>query len=152
MTFRRAALVLAACFVVAGCDHGSMLVGDNRSGQDLLARAVGNDFDSTDDAGERFVRPAEIVVVLPAHTRLVIAKLPFRGGFSVQRVDILAPDCTEIGTLAVHGHEGTLVEIADDLTVRLREEYPESGELAETTDRCHTARWTAPSRTADPSP
>ena len=139
MKIRSAAIALVTTLLVAACDQGGMLVGDNRSGQELLARAVGTTYDSV--SGDR---PAEIVVVLPANQRLVIAELPFAGGFRVQRVDVLTLDCTQVGSLAVFGHEGTLVEIADDLTVRLRDEYPRSGDQAETTDRCHAAPSTAP--------
>ena len=139
MKFRAGAIALFASLLVAACDHGGVLVGDNRSGQELLARAVGTTYDSV--SGDR---PAEIVVVLPANQRLVIAALPFAGGFRVQRVDILAPDCSQVGSLVVYGHEGTLVEIADDLTVRLRDEYPQSGDQAEITDRCHAVPSTAP--------
>jgi hypothetical protein len=147
MTFRRAAIVLTASLLVAACDHGAMLVADNRSDQDLLARAVGTTYGS--DGG---YQPTEIVVVVPANKRLVIAELPFGGGFRIQRVDILAPDCTEVGTLSVHGEQGTVVEIADDLTVRLRDEFPQSGERADTTDQCHEAPSAAPSTTFSPSP
>jgi hypothetical protein len=141
MTLRSAAILLFSV-LIAACegDHGAMLVGDNRSGQDLLARAVG-----TYDDSEGGIGPAEIVVILPAKKRLVIAELPFAGGFKVQRVNVLATDCTPLGALAVHGDQGTLIEIAEDLTVRLRDEYPQSGERAEITDRCRATPSESPS-------
>ncbi len=147
MTMRRSALCLVACLLLAACDHGAMLVADNRTDRELLARAVGTLYDSATG-----YRPSEIVAVVPPNKRLVIVELPFRGGFDVQRVDILAPDCTQLGTLPVYGDQGTVVEIRDDLSVRLRDEYPQSGDPAETTDRCHSAPSAPPSTPATANP
>lgn len=141
MTVRHVVIVLAVGLLVAACDHGAMLVGDNRTDQELLARAVGHVW----NGGSSGYQPTEIVAVLPPNKRLVIVELPFTGGFEVQRVDILAPDCMQIATLPVYGSEGTVVEIGDDLRVRLRDEYPQSGDPAETTDRCKSLPSAAPS-------
>ena len=149
MNIRQAALYLVACGLLTACDgdHGAMLVGDNQTDGDLLARAQGNIWNSAASHYD----PAEIIAVLPANKRLVIAELPFAGGFEVQRVDILAPDCTQIGAIAVYGDQGTVVEIRDDLTVRLRKEFPQSGEPAQTTDRCHSEPSATPSAPASPA-
>jgi hypothetical protein len=149
MNIRVAALCLVACGLLTACDgdHGAMLVGDNQTDQELLARAHGNVWDNDSSHYD----PTDIIVVLPANKRLVIAELPFAGGFEVQRVDILAPDCSQIGSLAVYGDQGTVVEIRDDLTVRLRDESPQSGEPAQTTDRCHAEPSASPSAPASPA-
>ena len=147
MSSRVAAVVVAAGLLVAACDHGAMLVGDNRSDRELLARAVGYTFD-----GSMVSHPSEVVVVLPAKERQVIFKLPFAGGFKIQRVDILALDCAQIATIPVYGDHGTVLEVRDDLTLVLRDEYPQSGEPAEMVDRCRSTPSAAPFASASPTP
>jgi hypothetical protein len=143
----RLVVLLCLGLLVAACDHGAMLVGDNHSNNEVLARATG-----TTSKGSACCVPAEVIAVLPPHKRLVIVELPFAGGFKIQRVEILSSDCSMIASLPVYGTDGTVVEIRETGSVGLRDEYPQSGERAEVTDRCHALPAASPSAppTANP--
>lgn len=144
MSIRRsAALVLGLSLLVVACDHGGVLLAENQTDHELLARASGTIY-----LGSGGDEPHEIVAVLAPNSKLVVAELPFAGGFKVQRVDILAADCSLIDSLELYGDTGTYVVIDDDLHVDLRREYPESGSPAETTDRCRST----PAPSVPPAP
>jgi hypothetical protein len=134
-----AAFLIVLGLLVAACDHGSMLLAENQTDQELIARAIG-----TTDAGSRCCEPQEITVVLAPNSKHVIAEMPFTGGFRIQHLDILAADCSPIDSRALFGSDGTYVVINDDLHVEVRKEFPESGDRAPTTDRCRSAPTSAP--------
>jgi hypothetical protein len=117
-----------------GCDIGGVVIAENNSGQELLARATG----STTLASPRRFAPYEAVVVLPPGSRLVVADLPFAGQVRMSQVEILTPDCGVVGTFTDFARDGTLIVIRDGPKAEIRDEFPRSGTPAESTDRCHT--------------
>jgi hypothetical protein len=128
----RAALIVASVLALAACDdEGGYLVAENQSDQELLVRAVGTTYDS--DIGSS---PGQVVVVLPPKAKVVVAEIPFAGGFKVQRVDVLNNACEQVGSVATYGPEGLLVVVHDDMRVELRKEFPRSGTAEAPTDRC----------------
>jgi hypothetical protein len=137
-----AALFVASGLLIAACDHGAVLLAENQTDQELVARALG----STDAGG--CCRPQEITVVLAPNSKHVIAVMPFTVGFDIQHLDILAADCSSIDSRALFGSDGTYVVINDDLHVEVRKEFPQSGDPAPTTDRCRMT----PDSTPVPSP
>jgi len=142
-----AALVLAVT-LLAACDHGSVLLAENQTEEEFLARAVGSFYESSTG----YTTPHEVMAILAPNSKLVVTVIPFRGGFQPWRVDILTPDCTLVDSVLLPGYTGTYVVINDDRRVELRKEFPQSGDAAETTDRCHSLPSPAPSQSPSRSP
>jgi len=144
VTRRLAAVLLGLCWLLVGCDHGSVLLAENQTDDELLARARG----TTDQANSQYSVPTEIVAILAPNSKLVVAEMPFTGGFRIQHLDILRADCSLLDGFPLFGENGTYIVIDDGFKVRLRDENPQSGTAAATTERCRTM----PSSSASPSP
>jgi hypothetical protein len=125
------AMLVGLGVALAACDHGAVILAENQTDLQLLARATGTMY--TSDTGEQ---PHEMVSVMAPNSKLVVGEIPFAGGFKVQRIDILRDDCTLIDTLDLFIGQGSYIVIDDDVRVSIRKEYPEHGEKAEATDRC----------------
>ena len=141
-------IVLACCALLAGCDHGSVLMAENQTDEELLARAQG--IDNGGSSVPLSPLSTEIVAVLAPNSKLVVAEMPFTGGFRIQHLDILRADCSLLDGFAMYGENGTYVVIDDAFKVTLREEFPQSGTAAVTTERCRTMP--LPSLSPPPSP
>jgi hypothetical protein len=142
-----AAVLIGLGLLLAGCDHGAVILAENQTDLQLLARAIGTDY--TSDTG---YQPREMVSVMAPNSKLVVGEIPFAGGFRVDRVDILRDDCTLIETLDGFAGRGTYIVVDDDVKVTLRKEYPEHGDPAETTDRCRLTPLPSPASPRSPPP
>jgi hypothetical protein len=147
------ALLVGLGVALAACDHGAVILAENQTDLQLLARATGTIY--TSDTGDQ---PNEMVSVMAPNSKLVVGEIPFAGGFKVQRIDILRDDCTLIDTLDLFAGRGSYIVIDDDVKVTLRKQYPEHGDKAETTDRCRLTPVPTPTplrtppQAASPSP
>ena len=129
---------LVAAFVpivllVAGCDEGGVLLVENQTDVPFLVRATGSSY--TSDTGDV---PDQIVVVAPPNSKRVVVQIPFSGGFTTRKLDVLRPDCSVVYSKPFIATDGTYVVIDDDQQVTIRREYPKSGEDAEPTTDCRT--------------
>ncbi len=146
-------IVAAAMFgfgvILSGCDQGAVVLAENQTDLQLLARATG-----IDDTSETSDRAREMVSIMAPNSKLVVGEIPFSGGFRVNRVEILRDDCTVIDTVDIFAGQGTYIVVDDDIKVTLRKEYPQNGVRAETTERCRLTPMPSPSplRTARPIP
>ena len=142
-----AAALVGLGLVLAGCDHGAVILAENQTDLQLLARATGTEY--TSDTGDQ---PREMVSIMAPNSKLVVGEIPFAGGFKVQRIDILRDDCTLIETFNQFVGRGTYIVVDDDVKVSLREEYPQTGDRAETTDRCRLMPLPSPTPLRTPLP
>ena len=139
-------IVILLCVLLVGCDHGGVVLAENQTDDELLARAQG-----ISNVGSGVPPSTEIVAVLAPDSKLVIAELPFTGGFRIQHLDILRADCSLVDGFSMYGDTGTYVVIDDDSKVTVRKDFPEKGTLAATTDRCRTIPALTTSPSAGPS-
>ncbi|MEP6640211.1 MAG: hypothetical protein ABJC39_12750 [Chloroflexota bacterium] len=132
-------IVLGAALLGAACDHGSMVVVENQTDREYLARATGH------VSVGNVSHVEEIVAILAPNSKLGVVELPFAGGFQIQGLDILAADCSVIDSRPFYRVDGTYVVITDAAKVERRDEFPQNGTLAERTDRCRLTPESSPS-------
>ena len=147
--WRAAVTIFGLGVVLSGCDHGAVVLGENQTDVELLARVFGWYSDSDTPREQR-----EMVSVMAPNSKLMIAELPFAGGFLAQGIDILRGDCSLIESVDLLAGKGSYIVVDDDARVSLRNEYPQKGDRAETTDRCRLTPVPTPTpvRTAQPRP
>jgi hypothetical protein len=133
-------LALAAfAAVVAGCDHGGAFIAENNVDQELIARVTGTE--QSNSLSTLSFRPRQDVLVLPALSRVAIAVLHFADPFHIDKIEILALDCAPVAIFAqaegvAFGRDGQVIVIDPGPAAKLRHEFPSTGNLAKTTDRC----------------
>jgi len=128
VALRSALIGLAVAGYVAACDVGHAVVADNRTDGELLARIWVDPIDV--DA-----EPFSYVVIVPRTTRFVIAEQPFKSDVEVERVDILAPDCTELARFDDMS-KGSLFVIDNGPSIEQHDEFPSGRSTATRIELC----------------
>jgi hypothetical protein len=133
-------MTLAALTLLVGaCDEGGAFIAENKTDQELVARVTGTE----EQLGASMLafEPRQDLFVLPAKSRLAIAVLRFHDPFSVQKIEILTPDCVAVATFdessgIAFARDGQVITIDPGPTANLRHEFPKTGTLAAGTERC----------------
>jgi hypothetical protein len=127
----RAVCTLILLIGLAACDEGKAvyLTVENTTSEAVLARAF----------GEQDFNPAKAYLqtfLVPANSKLALAKLTFAGSPRIDQVEILRPDCSAIADLTNFSRDGYLIVVSDGPRADLRDESPAGGELAAPTEQC----------------
>ena len=122
-------MALLAATAVGCVDSDLIIVVENRTDDQLLARSSGSTWGET-------ITPYVAVVSLPPRTRLVVARNEFGGRVQVNQIEILTPDCRPIATLTNFERDGGLILIEQGPTIEVRHEFPTEGEDASPSDQC----------------
>jgi hypothetical protein len=137
--FRRVLVSATLALLLTSCDHGGVLILDNRSDADLVVQVSG----TIRDASSSTIRfqPRQDVVSVPAHERLAIAVLPFTDPFDIHKVDVLTPDCVIVASFDTSSgtnfaSEGYVIVVERDRSAHIQRDFPETGALAPPIDRC----------------
>ena len=127
----RAALVLASLLTVslAGCDHGSALVIQNDMDERLIARVTGRAFTEASAPS-----PVYRTVDVAAHTRVILAVLPFAGGPQYTGLELLH-NCTPMVTFHTLSG-GNLFVVSDQWRVQQGTDGAEDTVAAPPTTEC----------------
>ena len=126
-------VIAVAAIAATGCiDRGFVVIAENQSKQELLARSS-----IVDDYGARpLVGHDQRVVVLSPGSRLAIVEEPFAGA-RFNLVEILDDECRLIGQFDPFA-DGGVVVIDSSLHLTFRREYPEDGDRANEVSDCRT--------------
>jgi hypothetical protein len=127
----RAVSLLALVVGLAACDEGKavFLTVDNATPEALVARA----------SGEQGFNPPKAYLqtfLIPARSKLAIARLTFAGSPRIDHVEILRPDCSAVVELGNFARDGYLIVVSDGPRAELRDESPAAGELTAPTEQC----------------
>lgn len=135
----RIAALAAFALLVSACDHGGAFVVDNRTDQELVARVTGSM--SVESSSGLSFTPRQDQFTIPPGSALAVAVVGFADDYGVGFIDILTSDCKVVATFGkapgpYFSSDGQVIEVDPGPTAHLRKEFPETGTLAATTDRC----------------
>jgi hypothetical protein len=134
--------VLAGVIALAGAscvDRGGAFIVENKSEADLVVRVTGTMRSVTSSNVSYQPRRDELSV--PPHARFAVAVVSFADAYDVQKIEVLTAECAILATFdhssdVAFPQDGQVIVVQPDLSAQLVREFPETGTLAQPSDRC----------------